>query len=63
MNRRVPLLNSADDYCIASLFLCPDCEKPTAMNIKSIRRAVFQGHDMIVYECSSCGIEKAELLK
>jgi uncharacterized Zn finger protein (UPF0148 family) len=33
------------------------------MNIKSIRRAVFQGHDMIVYKCSSCGTEKAELLK
>ncbi|MBB5052444.1 putative RNA-binding Zn-ribbon protein involved in translation (DUF1610 family) [Afipia massiliensis] len=63
MHRRVPLPNSTDDYCIASLFLCPNCEKPTAMSIKSIRPAVFRGHDVIVYKCSSCGTEKAELLK
>jgi len=63
MLRRVILPDSTNDYCIASLFLCPNCEKPTAMTIKSIRRTAFRGHDMIVYKCSSCGTEKAELLK
>jgi hypothetical protein len=32
------------------------------MNIKAIRRAVFRGQDMIVYQCSRCGTEKTEIM-
>ncbi|MCR6735868.1 MAG: transposase [Afipia sp.] len=51
-----------ESHCVASLFHCPNCKKLHVMNIKAIRRAMFRGHDVIVYQCSSCGTEKTEIV-
>jgi predicted RNA-binding Zn-ribbon protein involved in translation (DUF1610 family) len=55
-------VDTIDNYCTDNVFHCPNCEKPHVMNIKAIRRAVVRGHDVIVYQCSSCGTEKTEIM-
>lgn len=55
-------LEATHGHQVASVFYCPNCEKLHVMNIKSIRRAIFRGQDAIVYQCSSCGTEKTDIL-
>jgi hypothetical protein len=43
---------------IAALFHCPECERPTIMNIDSIQPGHTQWHDVIVYKCAKCGAKK-----
>ena len=54
--------DSTDYHRIPSFFQCPNCEKPTVMNIKAIHRGVFRGKDTIVYRCHSCGTEETEIM-
>ncbi|CAN5454073.1 hypothetical protein BH10PSE11_BH10PSE11_19710 [soil metagenome] len=62
MHSQTPLPDSLNRHRIPSFFQCPNCEKPTAMNIKAIHRALFRGEDRIVYECKNCGTEKIETM-
>jgi len=36
---------------------CPKCEPSRVMQIKSIRPALFNGYDLVIYECRQCGAE------
>lgn len=62
MHSQAPAPDSSNRHRIPAFFQCPNCEKPTAMNIKAIHRAMFRGKDTVVYECNSCGTEQTEIL-
>jgi endogenous inhibitor of DNA gyrase (YacG/DUF329 family) len=54
---------ATDSRQFASLFHCPNCEKPRVMSIKSIHHTLFRGEDLIVYKCPACGTEKTQTMK
>jgi RNase P subunit RPR2 len=55
-------VETIDIHRTARVLHCPNCEQLHVMNIKAIRRAAFRGQDMIVYQCSVCGTEEAEII-
>jgi hypothetical protein len=63
MRRQIPSPRRADTNASVWVHHCLKCDPPRAMNIQTIRPAMFGGYDLIVYECRQCGAEKFDAMK
>src|SRR5271166_6009995 len=60
---KTPAPNQADRVQSLRLQYCPNCDPPRVMTMKSIRPAMWSGHDQITFQCRKCRYEEVYTMK